>query len=411
MNPTTVRISIAGSFGFRDIGDEAMLTADLEFLERRLGIGSERVALFGEDPDYVSRYHDHPRSHCHRSADLVDVWREWTFAGGTGRERVKGLLKRRLGWLRRNRAARMAIRAARRSHVALITGGGTINTRDEAGWSLHRMHAIVRYFRSLGLKIFMSGQTIGPLGLIPEHDRLAREIVDAVDVLTVRDDGYSRHYLDLIGAKPKAFLETLDDAYSLSPAQDPLPDEIEEFLERGPVAAVNVTDYTAESHAQRSYVAAFIERIVRGADLSVALVGHSTSDFANLDEIHRQIPSDVRARVLFPDMREWTGSQSKQLVARCVAAVGGRYHFIVFAGTAGVPFVGMCANQYSYIKQHGFARPLGLGEWILGEEQTWNGEVLWATFERVLRERPVATSRWSGDSESMTLFGKWLQGS
>lgn len=86
----------------------------------------------------------------------------------------------------------------RNCDVALITGGGTINTRDGRKWSLERIHLIVSEFKRNGLPVFMSGQTIGPLGADTDDDRLARETVEMVDVLTVRDSEYSRRYLDLI---------------------------------------------------------------------------------------------------------------------------------------------------------------------------------------------------------------------
>ena len=52
-----VKIAITGSFGFKDIGDEAMLTEDLNYLLNDLGIPRQNIYIFGDQPDYVSYYY------------------------------------------------------------------------------------------------------------------------------------------------------------------------------------------------------------------------------------------------------------------------------------------------------------------------------------------------------------------
>jgi hypothetical protein len=43
---TNLRIAITGSFGFKDIGDEAMLTEDLNYILNELGIPRKNIYIF-----------------------------------------------------------------------------------------------------------------------------------------------------------------------------------------------------------------------------------------------------------------------------------------------------------------------------------------------------------------------------
>lgn len=62
LDPRKLRLCFAGSFGFRDIGDEAMLTETLAFLRDDLGLASENLYLFGRDHAYLSHYHEVPQA-------------------------------------------------------------------------------------------------------------------------------------------------------------------------------------------------------------------------------------------------------------------------------------------------------------------------------------------------------------
>ncbi len=268
---------------------------------------------------------------------------------------------------------------------------------------------IVSEFKRHGLPIFMSGQTIGPLGANADDDRLAREIVDMVDVLTVRDADYSRRYLGLIGAQPRELIETFDDAYCLPYADAELSPELLQLTETARVAAVNITDYTADDVTKRAFMAALIESLLdRELAQHVVCVSHTPGDLQRLWMIRDMVSNARKGQVTVPDTRYWRDASLKRLISRCVVAIGGRYHFIVFAGTSDTPFVGMAGNHYSYIKQDGFARPLGLTDFILTERETWQGETVLERVERALGARPSLADRFQRPSVSMTRFGRWL---
>lgn len=402
-----LRLAITGSFGNKDIGDEAMLTEDLAFIREDLGVSNKDILLFGHQPDYIATYHRHPRAQCHTSSRLENNWRAIQEAKGI-RYRLRQVVRPLLGRPPLPSVDKELDTLLASCQAALITGGGTINTREPAGHSLRRIHAMAHYFHHLGLPVFMSGQTIGPLGIHDEHDRMAREIVEIVDVLTVRDHQYSRRYLGMIGAKPRQFLETFDDAYSL-PYQDvTLPEPISSWFHGYKVAALNVTDYTADDPVKRSFIARLAELLLeRWADRLV-FVSHHPNDLSHLLIIRDMLTNSVKDRVLIPDTRYWQDRQLKKMISSCCFAVGGRYHFIVFAGTSNTPFIGMSGNHYSYIKQDGFARPLRLEDFILTEKETWDMD---AILDRVSKASCLTLDleqRFQRPSASMEMFRKWL---
>lgn len=406
-----MRIAITGSFGWKDIGDEAMLTEDLRYLDQVMKLPRESVILIGADPGYISSYHNHPGENCFASHDFLFSPQPRTEQFLGYRDLIRRKIKEGLK-ASNSSATNLPSRASLildGCDAALITGGGTVNARDSKGWSLKNMHAHVKAFQSNGIPIFMSGQTIGPLGLYQEHDRLAKEIVESVDVLTTRDDIYSRRYLEIIGAETKELIETFDDAYTLEWNDAELPDETQHFLDSGSAVAVNITQYTADTADKRAYMARLIEFIFKELDHNVILLSHAPWDYAHLHVIRDQVANIAKDRVHLPDTRDWQGAQLKKVIASCKAAIGGRYHFIVFAGTSDTPFVGMAGNHYSYVKQDGFARPLGLSDFILTEKETWDFEFTTSRLREAISQELDLRLRFQFPSVSMQRFGAWLE--
>jgi polysaccharide pyruvyl transferase WcaK-like protein len=170
-----------------------------------------------------------------------------------------------------------------------------------------------------------------------------------------------------------------------------------------------VTDYTSDTADKQAFVAKLCERLVDSFNTNIVLVSHSPRDLFVLWMIRDCIRNEFKSRVLVPDTREWQDKTIKKMISRCRCAIGGRYHFIVFAGTSDTPFVGMAGNHYSYIKQDGFARVLGQERYILTEKETWDEEVLWQRISERVDQRLNLSEKFERPSVSMNRFGKWLQ--
>ena len=406
-DPKDLKLCIGGSFGNRDIGDEAMLTADLDFILNELGVPRRNITLIGHLPDYTSHYHDHPRELC-----LPAAWFKKDDSPEPPKRGWLGEAKARLCAIGRPKVvdpvSLQVTEAVAQCDALVVTGGGTINTREREGRSVKKMHALVRFFADRKKPVFMSGQTIGPLGLFAEHDRLAREIIESVDVLTVRDSLYSRRYIELIGAKPKELIETVDDAFGLPYEEEQLPEDVASFLAKSDAVAVNVTEYTSATHEQRAFVAELCEYIAATHHLNVLLLGHLPADVFHLTAIRDMARNDLKPAMFVPNTSLWRDKTLKKVISCCKAAVGGRYHFVVMAGTAGTPFVGMCENHYSYIKQDGYARPLGLQDFVLTEKETWDMSILKDRFEKALGLQLNIEQPGQGPLPSMQRLGRWV---
>ncbi len=317
-----MRICIAGSFGNQDIGDDAMLEMHMNNLDD-LGVDRNDIMLVS-NRNYVKGYFG-----C----------KNWS-------KRTDGLQE---------------------NHDCLIvTGGGTINTRNKRGHSLNRMRSLTKPFADKGKPIFLSGQTIGPLGIDRAHDEVACRIVESVDVLTVRDHERSKKYLDLIGAKPKELIETIDDATDLPYVDSPLPEQFIKIRnEHELLAAMNITSYTSNTKEKRATIVYIVQSLIKQG-YHILLVPHDPGDYTSFAKhITTVVPKN---NITLLDSR-WKTSRMrsgtlKRIISMCDVAIGGRYHFIVFALSTGVPCVGMAGNEYSFHKQMGFAEQVGWDDCI-----------------------------------------------
>jgi len=352
-----MKICVTGSFGGGDIGDDAMVFPHLSNLAC-LGVSREDVWLIGFQPDYMARHFSHPHRLC-LSCD-----------------------------------AHVAKEVLDSTDLLLVTGGGTINTRAQDGWSLRRMYRLVMAFVKHGTPVFMSGQTIGPLGVEPDHDALAKELVESVDILTVRDMLYSRKYLEKIGAQPKQLAETVDDATLISPDDRPLPIELPE----GKRAAINVTVYTFDTPEKVEAIKTLCHRLAC-MGYNVLLVPHHPWD-------HEAMMSLRVPNTQLIDTTSWLGITTKRLFAECDLVIAGRYHAVVFAMTAGVPCVGMAGNHYSWIKQHGFADQLGVGDRIVPPDKVTDVDNI---LELAMRSMKSSVSYVIPEPSSFHLFRKWFK--
>ena len=416
----SIKICIVGSFGIGDIGDEAMLTADLQFIIETLHIRRDNIFLFGHDVDYMARYHTHPKDKCFSSDRLCKIseryrvrpqfhqmYRDALF-------RIKGFIRKMYtgsinDCIIKDPEYSQEIQVVINSDVLLVTGGGTINSRSAKGESLYRISKIVSLFRRLGKPIFMSGQTIGPLGYYWNHNQIAKELIESVDVLTVRDSGFSSRYIKLIGAQPKRYIETTDDAANLEYDSAVIPDDINDFIKQGPVWAINTTEYTADTFEKRRFIADLCNHIINERQKRVVFVPHAINDVAYLYSIYDLMPAGCQDSILLPDTSSWKGDMLKNLISRCEVAIGGRYHFIVFAATSNTPFVGMCGNHYSFIKQCGFAKKFNLEHFILNELDTWNMDQLLLKADAACDNRFSISKQIQTPSVSMHEFESWLR--
>lgn len=355
-----------------------MLTELLEVLRHTVGICGEDILLFGDDPSYLAWYHSHPEESCFRSQLLVG--QSWLSSLSGFRPLCRTISTRC------SRSGKRARREYLQTDALIVTGGGTINTRDEKGYSLKRMHSLVAlYHKKKRGPILMGSQTVGPLGVNAHHDRLARKILESADLISTRDCCFSASVARSIAPHIISLEEGYDDACELPFIDAPLPDSVEKFFENGePVISFNVTEYTSDTQEKLDFSTQLVQDLSDRFSARILMLAHTPDDYEKLSYIFSSLNPHYSRKVLCPDTRSWRAESLKKAISRTILAIGGRYHFIVFAGTARVPFVGLCGNNYSWIKQVGFARQFGFDSFILDPEGAWNRDKIHNLVERAV---------------------------
>ena len=141
------RVALAGYYGFGNLGDELLLRASLECLER-CGVGREAVVVLSNDPEGTSR---------NFSVAAVSRW------------------------------SLSEVRRALRSSDTLLLGGGGLFQDSTSLRSCLWYWGLVRLARLCGARPWALGQSIGPLHRAAAR-RLTQGALSSCSVLQVRDE-------------------------------------------------------------------------------------------------------------------------------------------------------------------------------------------------------------------------------
>lgn len=354
-------LCISGSFGNKDLGDDAMLTAYLDMLAG-IGFNMDDIVIIGHQPEYMSWYHGINIGRCISSKASIHP------------------------------------QIIRDCDCFLFTGGGTIGSVKPKSTS--RTYDLVMPFASAGKPIFMSGQTLGPYVPGKGINSKAKRIIESVDYLSSRDLHWSREFIASVGAELKCNLvETCDDACGVSYMDSQVPEGIAGWA-RGSIA-FNVTDYTAETRALREQMVAICNAIIEDTGRNLIMVPHHPKDYKHMGMMLKHLPQD---KVMLIDTEKMRGGQVKKIVSMCDGAVGGRYHFIVFAGSTKVPFVGLAGNMYSYVKQTGYAEQIDRSQYIL-DSDNWDPGVVTDKLKSAMGSEIEKTL----EARSLADFRKWIE--
>jgi polysaccharide pyruvyl transferase CsaB len=292
-----VVIGVLGSYGGRNVGDEAILTCVLRCLRTRCPLA--RIVLFTRDAEHSKRYHD--------------VTETITWEG----------------------AAWDSITAALAGLDLLILGGGGVLYDREARRYLH----LVAAAQDRGIATFGFAVGAGPLQ-DPEDRAIVRTTLNRMTDLVVRDQE-SKLVLQDVGVD-RQITVTADPALLL-PHQE-FPQDL--LKSEGIPAGVRLVGMSvrepgraAEHLDERSYhalLAKVADFLVRRWDAHVVFVPMERQDIAQSQTVLAQMSAPDRGRVLSGD---YTPSQILGFMDHMDFAVGMRLHFLIFAALAAIPFL------------------------------------------------------------------------
>ncbi|GAA1613938.1 polysaccharide pyruvyl transferase family protein [Leucobacter chromiireducens] len=354
--PTAPRVVVIGDVSWNGryhLGDEAMTEAAISQLRER---GCEITVVAGEPAVTQEQY----------SVDAVPSF-------GFVREKTRAARERRLETLvagARGRAElsshdALTVAAIKNADAVIVAGGGNLNSSGSQ--HIFERVALKRIAESVGVPLFVSSQTVGPL-LVSEDRPLVRELLAYATAFGARERA-SAALMREIGAGIGNVVRTLDDALLLQPVE--LSGEQREALglpERYVVGSFTFHAYSTGLSREEYYrdLARIVDDIVKAHDVHVILLPHMgvlgmpeqmgrDNDVYGHDRVvHYAQSGRVRSLPMI---------SAREVLAVTMGAeytVSTRYHPLVFGAAVGVPAIGLVTSYYSALRMRGALAAFGV---------------------------------------------------
>lgn len=391
-----VRLLSIGDIGVSDgmmhIGDEAMFEA---LRDEMRGRGVELVAVSAEPSESAERYG-------------VEAIARIGFAGlsrddADDRMREVVAAAKHPSSLATDDPARAVIEAIADTDGVVVAGGGNLASR----WPVHIYERVTlaAIAGELGRPVVVTGQTFGPDLVAPDRTLLSRALQNA-HLVGVRETTSLALARELsvearLGVDDASFLGDRD------------PREDQDADASAPRSGVLVSLSLSLGGAPRDETVARIARLV---DRAAELTGEPVAFHAHFGPLDPSGPArgdavlhdEVRAQMTTTSRVIPTGDPraAARLARSSALLIAGRYHPAVFAAPAGVPIVGLVADDYTRIKQLGVlghwgqdgVAPLsdadGAGIAVLGQVWAHRERIADAAAEREPRNRAEAALWW-----------------
>ncbi|MEE1651947.1 polysaccharide pyruvyl transferase family protein [Brachybacterium sp. J144] len=325
------------------VGDEAIATSTTRRLEAR-GLQVTRVSRH-------EKYGPGGRAAARTLPALTFPWPLEQRAAYLGE--IRRVLAGEPGALPAEDKLHAILERLREVDALVIGGGGSLTSRY--GWLLDERIATAEAARSLGKRVVLSGQSLGPE--LTDADRAAvRSLLDSCDLVGLRD-ALSVRIARQIAPDHPAIVQVLDDAHGLGLPENGTAPELDERL-------LSVTlggdgdPFPREQYA--GIAAALIDAVVVRTGARVQMVPHMAdpdSGGGDLD-LHREVAARVAAEVELLPIELDTASAARTSAAGWVLST--RFHPVVFGAAAGAAVLAVPLNRYGATRMDGALRAHGL---------------------------------------------------
>ncbi len=377
MAPHALLTADVGPPGRYHVGDQAIMTANLEWVRRLLP--PRQIRIFARDPEFSAPLHGvgaiRPPGNGFASRQLD--------AHGGRAGRGLGALLSRSG---------RALRSVGRASLLHICGGGNLTSLFRHELRTRSLYALVAL--EAGVPVIVTGQTLGP-DLETEDRRLLARWLPHVAHLGVRD----RHSAELaaeLGADPAAITTAVDDAYFLAARKTAIAD-LEARIEdrRRPLVGLSLHHRKSSELVEERLAAGLAEALDALAerhDVAFLFLSHLHSVAEPPKHWDLRFGEQVRGRMRHGERVELLDAplldrEVKHLSAACDFFVSTRYHGAVFALSGGVPTVSLTQDEHTRVKMHGLLGVLGVEAPVLDAASPQLGAVLLEAWEHRSRLR------------------------
>jgi len=345
----SMKIVIVGGFGYKDIGDEAILKTML--LRLRYEIPGVDITVLSINPEDTALQHNvkslHSYSRCFKGKKgMLRAIKHflWTFLPRTP-----------TAWLLIEPPLRLTLQEMDSAELVISSGGGFLN-------EVFRKDLLPRLFeiamiKRMRKKLMLYGQTIGPF-YSRSIKLLVSLILNHVDIISVRDEGSRRILTELGVDKPPIFL-TSDEAILL-PSADAT--RVKQILSGEGIALGNnpVIGITARTwfhlhpyqnleiakkkfENYKQVIASSADFLVENLDAEILFIPMQTLSKHPYDD-DRNIALEIKSKMNRRDkaniiMNQYRPEEIKGIIQNTDLLIGTRFHSLLFAATTGVPIV------------------------------------------------------------------------
>ena len=338
------RVAVFGDVGQHEyhVGDEAMTHSAIAALRKR---GYENFVVLTHDVGQTSGLYGLP------AAPRPEV--PWNpFERHQLLQEVKHLLDGGPATERAAHVVRTFQDAFRGCGTLFLAGGG--NLTSQYGGLLFERLAAIRVAHSMGLKLVVSGQTVGPVLTGPDRAEAA-EALRLCSVVGSRE----RHTHDLLTSMEVESVQVLDDAAFLAEGVEL---DASDVPSSGYIAATFAPASGAMPRGDyHRHMARLLDLAYEHLQLPILLLPH-VSTFGAKDgdqECHAAIARLSTA----PDIRvldQRPAEETAALTANAELVISSRYHPVIFGLSAGVPVLPVAVDYYGEVRIGGALENWGL---------------------------------------------------
>lgn len=277
------RYVISGYYGFGNAGDEAILQAIIDSLQRQ--DRQAEITVFSAQPDQTAAEHQ-----------------------------VRAVHRTSLG----------SIMGALRQADLFISGGGGLLQDSTSSRSLLYYLSLLTLARGLGCKTMVYANSIGPIRR-PNNQKLARRVLEKVDHITVRDE-LSLQLLQDLGVQRPPMQLTADPVLLLGP---PLVEPEERVI------VVAVREWPSQ-HDFLGQVTLACRQLVRDGFSILLIPFHFGRDLAVTERLAQEIGQGARCLTQPQNFAELMAD-----LAQAEVVVAMRLHALIMGAVCNRPLVGI----------------------------------------------------------------------
>lgn len=344
-------IIISGYYGFKNIGDDAMLMAITQNLLQQKE--DAKIMVLSREP--------------HETTGLYNVDSMFRF--------------NLLSILRSMKPGKL-----------FINGGGNLIQDNTSTRSLMYYLFMIWMAKKRHMKVMLYANGIGPINRRINR-RITRYVLNKTDVITLRENSPSKQEIDnLLITTPKVII-TADPATTIQPSTSEHIDKIllDEGIESGgPYIGFSIRKWHGLSKYER-VVADTADYISKTHGLKPVFIPmHYPSDLAVCERIASKMSGDA-----YIIKNKYSVPETIGIISRMDILVGMRLHALIFAACQGIPVVGLVYEP----KVEGFLK--SINQPSAGHVKDLDYENLKGIIENVLKDKSNISKQLIGASESL----------